>query len=90
MLQDILETVFDNGELVKEYTFAEVRENAELTIVKDAKKATKVKRCSLSLHLFTLSFLFVTYTHARTHVHIRTYTHARTHAHYQVPLFGCV
>lgn len=76
MLQDILETVFDNGELVKEYTFAEVRENAELTIVKDAKKATKVKRCSLSLHLFTLSSLFVTLTrtHARSHVHIRTHT----------------
>lgn len=76
VLQDILETVFDNGELVKEYTFAEVRENAELTIVKDAKKATKVKRCSLSLHLFTLSSLFVTLTraHARSHVHIRTHT----------------
>ena len=36
--QDLLETVFENGVLVKEYTFAQVRENAEIPLVKEAKK----------------------------------------------------
>lgn len=36
--QDLLETVFENGSLVKEYTFAQVRENAEIPLVKEAKK----------------------------------------------------
>lgn len=29
-MKDLLQTVFENGELKKEYTFAEVRENAKL------------------------------------------------------------
>lgn len=36
--KDLLETVFENGFLVKEYTFAQVRENAEIPLVKEAKK----------------------------------------------------
>lgn len=39
--QDLLETVFENGALVKEYTFAQVRENAEIPLVKEAKKMAK-------------------------------------------------
>ena len=35
--QDLLETVFEDGVLVKEYTFAQVRENAEIPLVKEAK-----------------------------------------------------
>jgi hypothetical protein len=31
-LQDVLVTVFENGTLTREYTFEEVRKNAELTI----------------------------------------------------------
>ena len=31
-------TVFENGELVKEYTFEEIRERAELPIVKQTTK----------------------------------------------------
>jgi len=30
--------VFEDGTLVKEYTFAQVRENAEIPLVKEAKK----------------------------------------------------
>lgn len=33
-------TVFENGKLLKDYTFAEIRERAELDIIKEAKKAT--------------------------------------------------
>ena len=36
--QDLLETVFENGVLVKEYTFAQVRENAEIPLVKEARQ----------------------------------------------------
>lgn len=36
--QDLLETVYEDGVLVKEYTFAQVRENAEIPLVKEAKK----------------------------------------------------
>ena len=39
--QDILETVFEDGKLVREYTFAEVRDNAELPIVVES-RAKKV------------------------------------------------
>lgn len=39
--QDLLEAVFENGALVKEYTFAQVRENAEIPLVKEAKKMAK-------------------------------------------------
>ncbi|CAH3109914.1 unnamed protein product [Porites lobata] len=35
--KDLLETVFEDGVLVKEYTFAQVRENAEIPLVKEAK-----------------------------------------------------
>ena len=34
--QDLLQTVFENGRLVKEFTFAEVRERAEINLVKCA------------------------------------------------------
>ena len=33
-VQDLLVTVFENGELVKEYSFDEIRERAELPLVK--------------------------------------------------------
>ena len=33
-VQDLLVTVFENGELVKEYSFEEIRERAELPLVK--------------------------------------------------------
>lgn len=36
--QDLLQTVFEDGVLVKEYTFAEVRENAEIPLVKASKQ----------------------------------------------------
>ena len=36
--QDLLETVFEDGVLIKEYTFVQVRENAEIPLVKEAKK----------------------------------------------------
>ena len=32
--QDLLVTVFENGELLKDYTFDEVREQAELPLVR--------------------------------------------------------
>ena len=35
--QDLLQTVFENGVLVKEFTFEEVRENAEIALVKSGK-----------------------------------------------------
>ncbi|KAK2567185.1 hypothetical protein P5673_008993 [Acropora cervicornis] len=35
---DLLQTVFEDGVLVKEYTFAEVRENAEIPLVKASKQ----------------------------------------------------
>lgn len=38
-LQDVMVTVFENGKLLKDYTFAEIRERAELHIIKEAKKA---------------------------------------------------
>ena len=38
--QDLLETVFEDGALIKEYTFAQVRENAEIPLVKEAKAKT--------------------------------------------------
>ena len=38
LIQDLLVTVFENGELVKEYTFEEIRERAELPVVKEARK----------------------------------------------------
>ncbi|XP_074626775.1 nicotinamide phosphoribosyltransferase-like [Acropora palmata] len=36
--KDLLQTVFEDGVLVKEYTFAEVRENAEIPLVKASKQ----------------------------------------------------
>ena len=33
--QDLLVTVFENGKLLKDYTFDEVRERAELELVKN-------------------------------------------------------
>jgi len=38
--KDLLETVFEDGALIKEYTFAQVRENAEIPLVKEAKAKT--------------------------------------------------
>ena len=35
--QDLLETVYEDGVLIKKYTFAQVRENAEIPLVKEAK-----------------------------------------------------
>ena len=35
--QDLLVTVFENGKLLKDYTFDEVRERAELELVKNKK-----------------------------------------------------
>lgn len=40
--QDILQTVFEDGKLVREYSFAEVRENAELPMVVEALNHIKV------------------------------------------------
>ena len=34
ILQDLLVTMFENGSLVRKYTFDEVRERAELPLVK--------------------------------------------------------
>lgn len=42
MLQDILQTVFEDGRLVREYSFSEVRDNAELPMVVEALNANKV------------------------------------------------
>ena len=47
--QDLLETVYENGMLVKEYTFAQVRENAEIPLVKEAKKMAQWSRDSVHL-----------------------------------------
>jgi nicotinamide phosphoribosyltransferase len=33
-LQDVMVTVFENGKLLKDYTFDEVRQNAEIDLVK--------------------------------------------------------
>lgn len=33
--QDVLEIVFENGKLLKDYTFSEVREKAEIDLVKN-------------------------------------------------------
>ena len=52
--QDLLETVFENGALVKEYTFGQVRENAEIPLVKEAKKMAKWSRDSVQLNTWTL------------------------------------
>ena len=38
IIQDLLVTVFENGELIKEYTFDEIRERAELPLVKELKQ----------------------------------------------------
>jgi hypothetical protein len=35
-LQDVFVTVFENGKLLKDYTFDEVRANAEIDLVKAA------------------------------------------------------
>ena len=32
--QDLLVTVFENGKLIKDYTFEEVRENAQVELLK--------------------------------------------------------
>ena len=34
IFQDIMVTVFENGKLLKDYSFSEVRENAEIDLVK--------------------------------------------------------
>ena len=34
-MQDLLVTVFENGHLLKEYSFVEIRERAELPLVKE-------------------------------------------------------
>ena len=34
-MQDLLVTVFENGRLLKEYSFEEIRERAELPLVKE-------------------------------------------------------
>ena len=36
--QDLLVTIFENGNLVKEYSFEEIRERAELPLVKKRRK----------------------------------------------------
>lgn len=38
--KDLLVTVFENGKLLKDYTFEEIRNNAELQLVKDQKKSS--------------------------------------------------
>ena len=35
LLQDLLVTVFENGQLLREYTLEEIRERAELPIVRE-------------------------------------------------------
>ena len=35
--QDIMQVVFENGKLLKDFTFDEVRENAEICLVKNKK-----------------------------------------------------
>ena len=42
--QDLLTTVFENGKLLKDYTFTEVRERAELDIVKKERAQLELEK----------------------------------------------
>ena len=43
-LQDLMVTVFENGQLLREYSFDEVRERAELPLVKQRKQEQQQKQ----------------------------------------------
>lgn len=40
-LQDVLVTVFENGKLLKDYAFSEVRANAEIHLVRKSSKEAR-------------------------------------------------
>lgn len=42
IFQDLLEVVFENGKLLKDFTFDEVRKNAEIDLVQQKKGQLKL------------------------------------------------
>lgn len=45
LFQDVLVTVFENGNLLKDYTFDEIRERAEIVQVRNYKARQQQKKC---------------------------------------------
>ena len=55
-LQDLMVTVFENGQLLREYSFDEVRERAELPLVKKRKQEQQQKQQQNVITIFMQSW----------------------------------